>query len=589
MFGCDSCAVVSGAVLVSVCLCAAWAYLWCKARPVTKQYAATEVAADRVCKQGFTAKKVPENLDAIVIGSGMGGLTTAALLAREGKKVLVLEQHTMAGGNTHTFEEHGYEFDTGLHYIGGKVGQKNSPARKLWDYVTDSGVEWARMEDFYDRAVLRSPSNPRGRVEYPMHSDIKKLIADLHARFPDDTEAIDKYFRLVRKANNAFGLYVLTKVLPTWVSRLLRWKFPKAFALFDLTMKDVLDDLTTNDTLKGVLAYSYGDFGEPPNRSAFVMNAIVVSHYNGGAYYPVGGPAVIPHHMVRVIERYGGGRVLVRAPVTSLVVEDGKVAGVVVKGKHTIRAPLVVSSIGAPQTFNHLVPEDLRAKLFQPEIKSLQHPDVASAMSLMSMFVGIKGTVEDLQLPLCNHWVFPSWDHDRNVAEYRADPAGAPLPAVFMSFSSAKDPSYAARYPNRQTALVIGPSFYEHVEKFKDLRVGKRGEEYETLKKVWEDKLMHALLLEFPQLEGHIDFVELGTAVTNNFYLGNFRGAVYGLSHTPERFRQPYLTPKTKLPGLWLTGQDSLTSGISGAQVSGLVTAAALVPSFALRRAWKFV
>ena len=579
-----------GGVVLALCLFVAVGFLWCKQR-VPQQFAPVDVDEERVCKQGFTLKKVPENLDAIIIGAGIGGLTAGALLSREGKKVLVLEQHTMAGGNTHTFEEHGFEFDTGLHYVGGKVGSKSAPTRKFWDYITDNGVEWAKMEEVFDRAVLlpAGATSAKDRVEYPLNCNLDQMKRDFHQRFPEERDAIEGFFKMVAKAEPAFAFYVASRIVPKWCTSFLRCLFPKKFALFNLTMKDVLDDLTNNETLRGVLAYAYGDFGEPPERASFIVAAMILTHFIGGGYYPVGGPSVIPKHMIRVIEKYGGGRVFVRASVSSIVVEGGKAVGVVVKGKHTIRAPIVISSVGAPLTFNKLVPEHLRKEIFQEEIQGLKKEGVASTLSLMSMFVGVRGTSEELMLPRCNHWVFPSWDHDRALEAFRKDPVNEPIPAAFISFSSAKDPEYASRYPNRQTALVIGPSFYEHVEKFKDLRVGKRGEEYESLKKVWQDQLMRILVLEFPQLEGRIEFVELGTAVTNDFYLGNFRGAVYGLSHTPERFNQSFLAPKTKLPGLWLTGQDIVVNGISGAQASGLVTVGALMPSFLLRRAWKYV
>ncbi len=88
---------------------------------------------DQVLKQGFNQSKVPDNLDAIVIGSGIGGLSSAAVLAKAGQKVLVLEQHDQAGGCCHTFIDKGYEFDVGLHYVGKMVdGQMD---KTLFDQV----------------------------------------------------------------------------------------------------------------------------------------------------------------------------------------------------------------------------------------------------------------------------------------------------------------------------------------------------------------------------------------------------------------------------------------------------------------------
>ena len=104
-------------VLILIVLFLLWVY-----QPVPKNKDTGSDDASNTSKQGFgTGKKVPEQVDIIVIGAGIGGLTAAALLAKEGKRVLVLEQHDQAGGNTHVFNEQGFEFDTGLHYVGKSV------------------------------------------------------------------------------------------------------------------------------------------------------------------------------------------------------------------------------------------------------------------------------------------------------------------------------------------------------------------------------------------------------------------------------------------------------------------------------------
>ncbi|OGQ07651.1 MAG: hypothetical protein A3G32_02915 [Deltaproteobacteria bacterium RIFCSPLOWO2_12_FULL_40_28] len=91
--------------------------------------------------------------DFIIIGSGIGGLAAASLLARKGKKVLVLEQHYVAGGFTHTFGRKGYEWDVGLHYVG-EVHRKNSILRRVFDYISDGNLGWAAMKETYDKVYF---------------------------------------------------------------------------------------------------------------------------------------------------------------------------------------------------------------------------------------------------------------------------------------------------------------------------------------------------------------------------------------------------------------------------------------------------
>jgi len=331
----------------------------------------------------------------------------------------------------------------------------------------------------------------------------------------------------------------------------------------------------------------YGDYGEVPTRGSFAMNALLWDHFQSGAMYPVGGPSVIAQSIVPIIKD-AGGAVLVRAPVSTLLFDDSHdtVIGVEVKGKK-IYAPIVISSIGAPQTFQKLVPLSHRY-LVERELEGIQHPDIVSHLSLMSLFIGLK-TSEDgkkcgginlaSSLPSQNYWMFPSWDHSASWQEYDNnsdsnsndnDYPPSPQPAVFISFPSSKDPTYNTRHPNRPVAVVIAPSKFTEVQKHQHERVKHRGSNYTALKESYKAALLKTFIQEFPHLEDAIDFVDLGTAVTNDYYLGTYRGAVYGLGHTPHRFRQTWLRPETPVKGLYLTGQDVMSAGIVGALIGGV-------------------
>jgi all-trans-retinol 13,14-reductase len=245
--------------------------------------------------------------------------------------------------------------------------------------------------------------------------------------------------------------------------------------------------------------------------------------------------------------------------------EKNRAIGVDVRGKQ-IFARIVVSSVGAPATFGKLVPTTHRQQLL-PLIEAMKSDQIASNVTLMSMFVGIKDPDGSLDLPKQNFWIFDSWDHDLNVEMSQQNSTKSA--AYFISFSSAKDPTYASRNPGKQVALVIGPGTFEAVAEFQEKRVKHRGVEYTTLKKQWEQSFMNVLLKQFPILQDRIDYVEFGTALSNDFYLGTYRGAVYGLAHTPERFMQQWLCPKTPIDNLFLTGQDVCSCGVGGALVGG--------------------
>jgi len=135
--------------------------------------------------------------DAIVIGSGIGSLTTAALLTKEGQKVLVLERHYTAGGFTHVFKRKGYEWDVGIHYIG-DVQRPMSPIKKLFDYISNCELKWADMGAVYDRIII-------GDRSYDLVKGVQNYKDKLLEYFPEEGKAIDKFVDMVFAANKAMG------------------------------------------------------------------------------------------------------------------------------------------------------------------------------------------------------------------------------------------------------------------------------------------------------------------------------------------------------------------------------------------------
>ena len=221
---------------------------------------------DKVLKQNFSADKIPKEIDAIVVGSGIGGLTVAAILSKMGKKILVLEQHDQAGGCCHTYLEKGYEFDVGIHYIGEM--EEGSISRVLVNQLAESDIEWQQMDEIYDMVILgMGEDDPSKRRSYPMHSGYTKLIQSLVERFPSEEKAIYKYFDIVKQLDQANTGLAMLKLLPRFLSNLLissglfLWIFP-AFQYFKKSLSEVLNELTENKELKAVLAYSYGDYGK---------------------------------------------------------------------------------------------------------------------------------------------------------------------------------------------------------------------------------------------------------------------------------------------------------------------------------------
>jgi len=510
----------------------------------------------------YRPNRLAPEYDALVIGSGMGGLSTAALLSDLGWKVCVLEQHYTAGGYTHSYERQGYEWDVGVHYIG-DVGAKTR-TRRMFDYLTDSQLQWAPMDDEYDRFYI-------GEKVFKAMAGKAEFRDNLVGQFPAEEHAIDRYMELLSQVGGAISTFAMARVLKPWQKTIakpyLKWKTPDF--IFRNTYA-VLSEVTEDQDLIAVICGQWGDMGLPPRQSVFMVHAMIARHYLYGGFYPIGGSWKIAEYIIPKIQA-AGGEVFTYANAEQIVVDEGKVYGVRMSDGHVIECPVVISSAGVDNTFGHLLPAELvRSKGYKLSMR-----EVRPSVGHLCLYIGVQNTAEELGLPKTNFWIYPHNDYDKAVADFRADPA-APFPVVYVSFPSAKDPEYLDRHPGTATIEIVAPAPYEQFERWKGSTWGKRGEDYESLKAELSERLLQHLYDKLPQLDGKIDYHELSTPLSTEWFSAYRHGELYGLDHTPERLQQDWLTPRTRIPGLWLTGQDILTCGVTGAMMSGLLTATAM-------------
>lgn len=518
---------------------------------------------------------VAEHYDAIIIGSGMGSLTTGAILAKEGQRVLVLERHYTAGGFTHIFKRKGYEWDVGIHYIG-EVQKKDSVVRRLFDYISDSGIEWADMGEVYDKIVI-------GGKEYDFVKGVGNFKDKLYEYFPDEKEAIDEYVSLVFASTKTAQKFYMDKALSPILSKLVGRFMRKPFYEFsDRTTYDVLKSLTDDEELIKVLAGQYGDYGVTPKKSSFAMHASVARHYFGGGSFPVGGSSEIVKNIDPVIEE-AGGTILIRAEVKQIIIEKNKATGVLMADGRVFTAKTVVSGAGIMTTYNKLLPAETVSKHRLDE----QLQKVERSVSHACLYIGLKGTPTELNLPKTNYWVYPDdADHDECVERY-LDDIDQPFPVVYISFPSAKDPDFTNRYPERSTIDIITLVPFETFAEWEGSSWMKRGDDYKELKEKISQRLLKELYKQQPQLEGSVDFYELSTPLTTQHFVNYEKGEIYGLDATPSRFRQDFLKPRTPIKNFYLTGQDIVTCGVAAALFSGVLTSSAMTGKNVMKKVMK--
>lgn len=510
----------------------------------------------------YRASRLNGPYDALVIGSGPGGLTTAALLSAIGWKVAVFEQHYTAGGYTHSYERNGYEWDVGVHYIG-DMGAPTM-ARKFMDFLSGGRLQWAPMDAHYDRFFIGDQvfDAVAGKAEYR---------ARLAQYFPSETKAIDRYFELLDEIGSNMKLFTAARLLRPGLLKLaqplLKRLLPKNF---QRSTREVLEELTQNQTLIAVLTGQWGDMGLPPAQSSFIIHALIARHYLYGGFYPVGGSWKIAETIIPRIQATGG-EVFTYARVQEIIVEGRKARGLLMADGTRIEAPCIISSAGVMNTFQRLLPAEVARKSGYEQLLR----KVTPSSGHIGLYIGIKGTAEELGLPKTNFWIYPSADYEGNVQRFEQD-RHAPVPVVYVSFPSAKDPDYARRHPGTATIEVVAPAPFKWFEKWSDSVWGKRGEDYEALKAELGERILDVMYEKLPQLRGRIDYCEVSTPLSSQYFNFYQRGELYGINHDPQRFAQSWLTPRTKIPGLWLTGQDIVSCGVVGAMMGGVLTAQAI-------------
>jgi phytoene dehydrogenase-like protein len=505
------------------------------------------------------------SFDAIVIGSGMGALAFAGLMARMRKwRVLVLERHFKLGGFTHTFSRPGgWTWDVGVHYVGEM--EKGMSGRRLFDFITDSRVDWSPLPDVYDVFVYPGLTLkvPKGRA------NLERALVEA---FPAEKQAIGQYFRDIKSAANWFNRRMMSLLTPpplSWIVSAING-FSESSAL--QTTAQYLETHIRDPRLRAVLASQWADYGLPPARSAFVAHAVIVNHYLDGAWYPAGGAGEIPKAASAVIQA-AGGELRTGHEVTKIILENGRAVGVEVRPKKgheqptlEFRAPVIVSDAGAANTFARLLPAD--AVPFRAELET-----PPQGLEAVELFLGLKRDPRELGFRGENYWIFSSFDHGQ-MCDGRDALLEGRAPMAYLSFPSLKDPR-----SHSHTAEIVAPFSHSALQEFSEEPWRRRGADYESSK----DRITQALLgiveKQHPGFRDLVAYAELATPLTFEFFTGAPSGTIYGYPATPDRFRKPWFRPKTTIPNLYLTGTDASILGVMGALMGGVATASTLLGS----------
>lgn len=489
--------------------------------------------------------------DTIIIGSGAGGLTAAVALAQAGQKVLVCEQHEVPGGWTQSFTLEGYRFSPGVHYIGGL--EPGGGLRQIYRGLGISqDIEFCELNpDGFDHIFI-------GQEQFDIPKGKRKYINRLKDRFPEESEGIEAYFQAIEDI--IWKLKTITR--PRYLFkrfRALRWFFRSG--------GDLINNYVNHPVLRAILAGQSGDHGMPPNRVSAAVHAGVVHHYFKGGFYPRGGGFAIPRAFVRALKR-AGGEIRLNTSVEQIIIQNKQAVGIQLPDGEKLFADNIISNADPHTTFTKLIqpqhiPRRLRRKL----------ENVEYSTSSISLFLAVDMDLKAAGLDSGNYWFYDHPDLDEIYTQGLSDHIlqGNPPPALFMTVTTLKDPS--KMHHGHHTLEIFSFISYDGFEKWANDTTGDRAWEYEKLKTELTNQILTAVDKRVPGFKDAVVFKDLGTPLTNQYYINAHKGNLYGIAKSVRQVGPGAFQIKSPIKHLYLCGASTLSHGVSGATYTGLAAA----------------
>jgi len=490
-----------------------------------------------------------EKFDILIIGSGMGGLVCADILGKEGLKVCVVEKNKQIGGSLQTYARDKVIFDSGVHYLGGLAKGQN--LYQIFKYLGIMDKLKLQLQDIdaFDKILIEGDD-----TEYALAQGYENFIDKLLVHFPEEEKALRTYCDKLKEICSKFPLYNLR------ASNDMNEKSD----VLEIDTKAFIDSITTNEKLRVVLAANNALYAGQPDKTPLYVHALILNSYIESSWKCIDGGSQIAKLLAQNIKE-NGGKIIRNAEVKKIAEENGHASYVELNDGSRIYAEQFISNMHPVKTLE-MTDTPLIKNAYRNRLKSLEN-------SVSAFTINIVFKKESFKYFKHNYYcvteqdVWTSADHTEQNW-----PLGY---AVFCGASSRSD-EYA------EGLSILAYMRYEEVEAWKDtintaLDENDRGETYNEFKKRKAELLLDSVERKFPGLRSHIKSYYTATPLSYRDYIGNDDGSLYGIVKDYKHTLKTFISPRTKVSNLYLTGQNLNLHGILGASMSGIVTCCALL------------